>query len=246
MRLDCLTFQSLMTSGIFLAALIAQGSAFAVATGRPSLPGATLGKGEDPATPRIENWPKDLSSLTRYQSAIAALSTQECRRRHDAGEADGTYCLAERDKYGEKEFEYEAARRGHVLAQNNRGLRLAKDETAEAHAEARELMQQAADGGVPNAMVTMGWWRMKGIAGMEIDYAEAMRWNLEGFRLGHSEGANNIGELYEKGLGVPADPRKAAVWYNRAARMGNPEATEQLIRLRRTVFYGTVLDDIED
>jgi TPR repeat protein len=60
-----------------------------------------------------------------------------------------------------------------------------------------------------------------------------MKWNLKAYKQGHSEGANNIGELYEKGHGVPKNIEKAKSWYKKSSVLGNAEATERLERLSR-------------
>jgi uncharacterized protein len=72
---------------------------------------------------------------------------------------------------------------------------------------------------------------MTGEHGFPINYSDAMSWNLKGYQNGHSEGANNIGELYEKGWGVTKDIEQAKSWYKKASELGNLEATARLERL---------------
>lgn len=52
------------------------------------------------------------------------------------------------------------------------------------------------------------------------DYGVAMKeWKLLAER-GHAKAQYNVGILYEKGLGVPKDPRQAYTWYKKAAAQG--------------------------
>src|SRR5262249_38976279 len=40
-----------------------------------------------------------------------------------------------------------------------------------------------------------------------------------------------VGEIYEKGMGVPPDPARAAIWYEKAAAKGYPRALTNLAYL---------------
>lgn len=77
-------------------------------------------------------------------------------------------------------------------------------------------------------LVTLGWNNM---FSNPPDYALAMKYNQDGYGLGHAEGAANIGLLYENGWGVMQDPSKAATWYRRAIyteSYRSPQADMQL------------------
>jgi hypothetical protein len=49
------------------------------------------------------------------------------------------------------------------------------------------------------------------------DYATALKVWIEQAKLGDPEAQTYVGEIYEKGLGLPADYQVAALWYQRAA-----------------------------
>ena len=72
---------------------------------------------------------------------------------------------------------------------------------------------------------------MTGEHGFPVNYTEAMEWNLKAYKQGHSDGANNIGELYEKGHGVTKNIDEAKSWYQKASELGNTEATSRLKQL---------------
>ncbi len=63
------------------------------------------------------------------------------------------------------------------------------------------------------------------------DYGKAYEEWLKRADAGDSEAMNNIGILFNKGLGVKADNAKAAVWYGRAAQLGYPNAQFNLANL---------------
>jgi hypothetical protein len=44
---------------------------------------------------------------------------------------------------------------------------------------------------------------------------------------------NNLGRMYERGRGVPADLEQAVAWYRKAAAAGDEKARENLKRLGR-------------
>lgn len=59
------------------------------------------------------------------------------------------------------------------------------------------------------------------------DYDNAYRWaTLAAPKSG--DAANLLGELYSQGLGVEADKVKAALWFKKAASLGNADATARL------------------
>lgn len=66
---------------------------------------------------------------------------------------------------------------------------------------------------------------------MHGDYATAMQEWWKKAKAGDAEAINNIGVLYNKGLGVDRDPTKAAEWYQRAAEFGYPNAQFNLANL---------------
>jgi len=181
--------------------------------------------------PRIGDYGTDIGSLQIYTRDLRRVPEELCREMAKRGNPDGVFC-AYLHESGSDEIALlrEAARLGHPIAQNNLAMKL-DDGTIENSPEIVRLIKASAKKGIPHAQVTLGWWYMTGSHGFAIDYASAMAWNLKGYKQGHSEGANNIGELYESGLGVPKDIKQAVSWYRKASVLGNAEATERLENL---------------
>jgi predicted nucleic acid-binding Zn-ribbon protein len=63
------------------------------------------------------------------------------------------------------------------------------------------------------------------------DYQTALRVWLPAAEAGDAKAQNYVGEIYEKGLGVPPDFERAAEWYRRAAERGDPQAQVNLGQL---------------
>jgi TPR repeat protein len=64
-------------------------------------------------------------------------------------------------------------------------------------------------------------------------YAEAASWYGKAVQQDDARAANDLGELYGAGLGVPKDPQKAFDLYAKAADLGQPDAMVSL-----GVMYG--------
>lgn len=92
------------------------------------------------------------------------------------------------------------------------GIGLQKDP-----AEAMKWYRRSADLGSPNAAYMLGW-----IYGHvePMDYVKAMTWYRKAASHNQVEAQNNIGTLFEKGLGVPQDYVQAANWYQLASDAG--------------------------
>ena len=92
------------------------------------------------------------------------------------------------------------------------GLGVAKDPS-----EAMKWYRRSADLGSANGVYELGW-----IYGHvePMNYVEAMTWYRKAASQHHVEAQNNIGTLYEKGLGVPQDYSQAAYWYGLASNAG--------------------------
>jgi TPR repeat protein len=63
------------------------------------------------------------------------------------------------------------------------------------------------------------------------NYAEAAKWYSEAAEQEDPNAENQLGWLYENGLGVPKDTKKAAELYRKAAENGNVEAADRLEKL---------------
>ena len=84
---------------------------------------------------------------------------------------------------------------------------------------------------LPHAQVTMGWFHLHGLNGVERNLEEAFNWNRRGAKQGHPEGANNVAFQYENGLGVDIDLNLAKQWYTYASIRGSSIAHGHLLYL---------------
>jgi uncharacterized protein len=66
------------------------------------------------------------------------------------------------------------------------------------------------------------------------DYSQALAWYSEAATQGLPEAENNLGVMYEEGLGVEKDYREAANWYRAAAEHGNRTGQYDLANLYAT------------
>ena len=66
------------------------------------------------------------------------------------------------------------------------------------------------------------------------DYTLAAEWYRKAAQSGLAEAQNNLGFLYDQGMGVDRDDRQAVEWYLMAARQGHAQAQNNL-----GVMYGT-------
>jgi TPR repeat protein len=199
--------------------------------------------GQNTNVPKFSDYGTDITSIAKYGAALDETSIDACREAWaKKKDADAAYCVARYESgisqvafYGAHAKSLpmlmEAAKLGHPIAQNNLATELAHRKPPGNPAEIARLIKASANKGIPHAQVTVGWWHMTGEHGFKVDHAEAMKWNLKAYKQGHSEGANNIGELYEKGLGVTKDIEQAKSWYKKASVLGNAEATGRLEKL---------------
>lgn len=201
--------------------------------------------GKNTNVPKFSDYGTDMASLKKYLADLDETSIDACRESwKNKKDADAALCVAHYES-GSSMLVFqgadpeslpmlrEAAKLGHPIAQNNLAEELAASKRPGNSAEIARLIKASANSGLPHAQVTVGWWHMTGEHGFKIDYSETMKWNLKAYKQGHSEGANNIGELYEKGLGVTKDIEQAKSWYRKASVLGNAEATERLEKLGR-------------
>jgi serine/threonine protein kinase len=82
----------------------------------------------------------------------------------------------------------------------------------------------------------VGW---QPIEKKESNYYALAYWaNYQALRLGHPEGASNLGYMHELGLGVPVDYEKAAYWYIKAITMGQPHSNQAEFHLASLLQEG--------
>jgi localization factor PodJL len=125
-----------------------------------------------------------------------------------------------------------AADQGHVESQfmlaslYEKGAGVPKDER-----RALELYRKAAQAGHARAMYNLAV--LLSTHDTAQDYSEAAAWFTRAATAGLADSQYNLAVLYERGLGVPQDERKAYFWYVVAARGGDKDATLQAERLKR-------------
>ena|GEM_PF-3288095 len=84
-------------------------------------------------------------------------------------------------------------------------------------------MNDYAEQGNAGAQVNLGWYYMNGDKNLtkeSIDYGQAVYWNQRAADNSKAEGFNNLGWLYENGLGVKRNLVKAAESYQIAITKG--------------------------
>lgn len=82
----------------------------------------------------------------------------------------------------------------------------------------------------------LGWCMLYG-KGTETNYAEAKRILEEAARDGSAAAWKHLGDMYDRGLGVPEDVNAAVLCYQKAADKGDKDAQGELLRFKKT-FLG--------
>ncbi len=89
----------------------------------------------------------------------------------------------------------------------------------------------AADAGLADVQNEVGLLFLSGKLGGVRDAPAASGWFSRAARAGFAPAANNLGALYEQGLGVPQNFDNAGRLYTQACNAGHPQATTALGRL---------------
>ena len=96
--------------------------------------------------------------------------------------------------------------------------------------DARSLYEEAARAGELRAAVNLALMLLQGSGGPQ-DIPGAFSWTRRAADGGNAAGLNNLGRMYEMGLGVDADAAEARRLYEQAAALGYDLASENLSRL---------------
>ena len=104
--------------------------------------------------------------------------------------------------------------------------KVADDDTQETTAE-DETQETTAEDETKHA------FKMGRAADDNGEYDTAMNYYLIAAKRGNSAAQNNIGLMYEKGLGVPKSKVKALKWYRKAAAQGNEVSKKHIKNLSR-------------
>lgn len=137
-----------------------------------------------------------------------------------------------------------AAEQGWQYAQFNLGTLYRNGEGVSADlAEAARWFGMAAEQAHAGAQVELGNIHFAGVprhmgnlaAGQGIpipkDYKRALDWYRKAAEQGYPAGQNNVGTMYEFGMGVRRDPAQAESWYRKAAEKGYERARSNLARM---------------
>lgn len=93
----------------------------------------------------------------------------------------------------------------------------------------REQAEKAPD--TPNLFFYLGHMYFHGIGLPHKDRAQALHYFRLGDARGDARATNNLGIMYERGIGVPQDTQEALRLYKKAAAAGNKEASANMQRL---------------
>ena len=98
------------------------------------------------------------------------------------------------------------------------------------YGQAVKYYRQAAEQGVAEAQVMLGYCYFKGY-GVEKDAAETVRWCRSAAEQGVAGAQYCLGLCYESGYGVEKDAAEAVRWYRQAAEQGDEDAKKALENL---------------
>ena len=118
-----------------------------------------------------------------------------------------------------------------VAAMRNEGLMLRKGiGVAKDTKAAEDLLQRAAEAGLPTAQYDLAEMMMNGEAG-DPDPKGALPWLTQAASAHHPIAEYRLGQIYEEGTLVEKDVRAARTLYGDAAAAGVPGAKERLAAL---------------
>jgi localization factor PodJL len=93
---------------------------------------------------------------------------------------------------------------------------------------ATDKVIQLANAGNPVALTILGLRDLDGTNGTAVNLKDAVKFLSQAAEKGQAVAQYRLGTLYERGQGVPADPVKAAHWYELSANQGNRKAMHNL------------------
>ncbi len=104
-----------------------------------------------------------------------------------------------------------------------RGVSVTQDEK-----KGMALLMKAADAGYAPAQLSLGYYYVKGEAGVKQDVVKAVQLFTLAAEQGDKDAQYNVGLAYVRGNGVKADLAKAAEWFMKAAEQGDGGAQYNL------------------
>jgi len=93
---------------------------------------------------------------------------------------------------------------------------------------AKEYMEKAADLQYLNAIYNLGQHHYDGSFGGISDYVTAKKWYEKGAKLGDAGCCYQLGDMYNRGQGMPADKEKACTYFRRGAEKGHVNSQSSL------------------
>jgi len=100
--------------------------------------------------------------------------------------------------------------------------------------EARKCFEKSAAKNRPYGQSALGRYYEKGKGGLQIDYAEALRYYTLALQHGVASAYFGLAGLYYSGKGVAEDKKQAAGYYQNASDRGRHDATLQLAKMYAT------------
>ena len=100
-----------------------------------------------------------------------------------------------------------------------------------------EMVEIAVAGRYPSVLCGLAGNRSFGLSegAYGRDYVLALRWYKAAARLGDWRAFNNLALMFEDGKGTPKDPKRAQIFYRRAACSGDAIAVANLARFRASL-----------
>ena len=92
----------------------------------------------------------------------------------------------------------------------------------------RRLRKAAKRHFAPAEFLLGSWYETSPMSGTEKNPAQAAYWYRRAAQQGYAPAQDNLGVLYDKGAGVPADNEQARKWYRLAAEQGDGTAAANL------------------
>ena len=184
--------------------------------------------------------------LEQHQESTARLA--ELQKRAEAGEAEGQYLLGaiyfdgglpgvQKNDALAMQWASRAATQDHAKGQvlmaliylNGRGV-------PQDRAEAAKWFRKAADQGLPRAQYLLALLLKDGKSDPPDDLPQASHLLLSAANNGYKEAQNELGVMYEQGVGTKQSYTEAIRWYQQAAAQGEPFSLTNLGRLAESGF----------
>ena len=168
----------------------------------------------------------------------AAKAYELVRKAADQGHADAigglgyfaaSGLMVKKDLAEAAEWYRKGAEKGGSRSQVNYGLALLYGRgVAVDEAEGLKWIEKSAAQGQPQAFYAQGLLFLQGTFEHPQDYAKAFALFQKAAESDHAAAENDLGVMYEQGLGVPVDLAKAEACYREAAEQGEPKAMSSL------------------